>query len=222
MNLNNRIITMEHLNHLPLRKRIPKALSGDDDEAPEVTTDGRKLSWNSEYPLPGREFKGEITSAMLKLMKQRFKDYSSEYPIRLNRIIAYQKYHIRWRLQVGSIYSQASFNMTRRDDSYIIWRCKDTPNSPANYGRVVIFLHIYTWQPVVIIQPIRQVERSIVQAVKLIQDEGPMMSILLEEILGPAGTISRQVKNEVVTYLVSEIFECKFPELWATLSKAFR
>lgn len=146
----------------------------------------------------------EISPAILKLLRARFIADRLEFPVRLDQIAAYQKYHISWRVSIGSQHSQSEYVINRRDDSYITWRLASQPNSALQHARVIIFCHVYDWEAIAIIQPIRQVAHSAFKTTQIIQNLGSMRSIKVSEIIGAAGRISKQVGNQYVTYLVSE------------------
>jgi hypothetical protein len=202
MNLALRVITLEHTNHLFLRRSL---LPNDDNDG-----ESNDLCWNSTYPRPGVAFLGEISPTILKLLRARFWHDRLEFPVKLDRIAAYQKYHLKWRLSIGSQYSQSEYAINRRDDSYITWRLATQPDSALQYARVVLFVHLYDWEAIAIIQPIRQVAHSAFKTTRIVEDLGRMQSIKVSEIVGAAGRISKHIGNHRVTYLVSEYKECEF------------
>ena len=210
-NLANSVISLEHQNWLYLRYRLKSQLELGVDDNEEQFSAGKRLQWNSHFPLPGADYNGEISTAILKLLKHKFRfEDLNTYPVVLNRLSAYKKYHIRWRFTAGSAQSYTQSASNRRDDSWVTWReARKLRESPIQYGQIVVYLHFYTWR-VAIIKPIKRTIISRFGAVEVESDQpGPMFCIDIGEILGPAGFISKQINKATVTYIVSEAEECE-------------
>ena len=134
MNLANRVVTLEHLNHLIPENRLtlPTSLP----------------AYNAKYPLPPMDPRmqlpsGTLTPIMLKVLI--FRDYKDRFPITYHNVVMFKKYHTAWKCFVGSEYSQRNLTGPRRDDSFIWWMKPASRSRPAlrRFGQVVLFCHVY-------------------------------------------------------------------------------
>jgi hypothetical protein len=190
MNIAHRMITVEHLNHLP-RPGLLKDPSRLD------------LSEGAAYPFLSSHLKKEawLTSWMIALLKIRFQQFERQWPIRADEVEVYAKCHPRWRLSYGSVASQGRWVHNRRDDSYILWDYKGT----MRYGRVELFCQAYDWDYIAFVRPYDRVLHDEYGRLKAIGPLGALEIILVKEILGIVGRITKAAttNSPAVTFLVT-------------------
>jgi hypothetical protein len=128
-NLANKVITAEHLNHLPPTDLLytPSSLPKHDEPYPFAASE--RIEYRKKPP-----------SDVLKALRHRFRAARLTYPVKEgDDLVLWTKYHLRWKCSIGSVYSQNKRATFRRDDSYIWWK---EPHG-RRYGQVVIFANIY-------------------------------------------------------------------------------
>jgi len=189
MNIAHRMITIEHLNHLP----TPGLLN-----EPNQTD----LSEGANYPFPSYPASNKLlTLHILRLLHIRFRADAEKHPIQPvgEHLQVYAKYHPRWRLSYGSAVSQRGLVLHRRDDSYISWTYRNT----TRYGRVELFCQAYDWDYVAVVRPYEKAIRDEYGRLQAVGGLGAMEIILTTEISGLIGRIKKTVGNSTVTFLVS-------------------
>lgn len=194
MDLANRSIIMEHLNHI----------AGDHKPLHEPAT--KPPPFNATYPRPPKDKRSQYTNLMPKewrtLLRRRFADSQRMYPIetRNKSVRFFGKYHIRFRCLVGSQVGQATAAFNSRDDSFIWW----WRSGRRRYGRVVVFAHCWDWEPVAIVRPYRAVVEESYGRTCVDGGFAAMETILLPEIGGLVGRLFVTEGSAKKTYLVGE------------------
>jgi hypothetical protein len=189
MNIANRMITIEHLNHLPRPGFLKEPQQ-------------RDLSEGADYPFascPGN--RSLLTPYMLQLLQIRFRAYTDQWPILPTgkHLQVWAKHHPRWRLSYGSALSQRGLVLNRRDDSYIYWQYKNI----TRYGRVELFCQAYNWEEVAFVRAYEGAIRDQYGRLKAIGALGGLETILVTEISGLIGRITKPMGNLPVTFLVT-------------------
>lgn len=176
MSLANKVITLEHLNHLPpITPLVPLEVSRPGPEA--------------EFPQPGAFYKKQkLTDPFLRLLQARFYADIREWPVTSAVVKQHKKYHIRWRLSVGSVVSQDNLSIYRRDDSYIWWKTNER-NSKKRYGRVEVFCDVYNWEGVAVVRAFKTVKDPKWGTLEMQGKLGSPETILVTQIGGLIGRI---------------------------------
>lgn len=181
--LANKVIIMEHLNHLPPQEPLYQV--------------SHLPRYNETYPLPPTDerlkYKYSIPTDWLRLLRSRFQAHAAHYPINANNIILWQKYHVRYKCFVGSESSQRCTVMNCGDDSYIWWQA----GGVRQYGRVIIFAIVYDWEPIAVVRRYRQVEEDReIGITVVVQSEGRMETITVQQIGGLIGRIEKHQEGK--------------------------
>ena len=192
MDLANKVITLEHLNHLPQR-------------AP-LYTSSSETGPKEDYPLPPNddrmEYKGKIVPEWLKVLQHFFRVQQEEFPVKGN-IVLWRKYHIRYKCLVGSLQSLNKQAINLRDDSYVWWEIERS--GVRRYGQVVIFAIVHDWEPVAVVKPYRKVQEDKEFGIVVVQGTlGGMEVIRVGQIGGLVGRITKNIAGEKSVYLVGE------------------
>jgi hypothetical protein len=109
MDLANRVLTMENLNHLPTRPPLHETTVFPDRKQryPQPPVDARLM------------VKLKIQPDWLNFLKSLYKTDKQRFPITPDNIILWKKYHVRYGCFVGSKSSQNTNTLSNRDDSFI-------------------------------------------------------------------------------------------------------
>ncbi|CCD56290.1 hypothetical protein BofuT4_P149000.1 [Botrytis cinerea T4] len=143
--LSNRLIQMEHMNHLP--GLITLCGQG-----------GSELEQEFEFPITTRASLGtNLNRLQLNLIKRHFKGEDLErWPINEASTKLFKKAIIDVGRAIGTTIGQ-EVSMKNRDDSYVRW-CLEG-ETRERYGRVQIITQNYDWEEIAIVQEFRSIRR---------------------------------------------------------------
>ena len=194
MDLANRSIMMEHLNHLAVDfEELHTPLSGPPsrtDTYPRAPGD-RSL----EYGRSGNE----LINDWRRLLVGMFPGSQQEFPINYQngRTRLWKKYYLRHRYQIGSEESQATAPFNSRNDSYVWWY----EGTRRRYGLVEIFAECWDWEAMAIVKPFRNTSEDLETGTVVVLDAlGARKCVRVCEIGGLVGRIEIEGK----TYLVGD------------------
>ncbi|TGO31563.1 hypothetical protein BHYA_0524g00010 [Botrytis hyacinthi] len=143
--LSNRLIQMEHMNHLPESKsRYGQRKS--------------ELEQELEFPITTRaSLDTKLSRVQLNLIKERFRGEDLEqWPINEDSTRLFKKARIDTEITIGTTIGQ-DISTKNRDDSYVRW-CLEG-ETRERYGRVQIITQNYDWEEIAIVQEFRSVRR---------------------------------------------------------------
>lgn len=186
--LANKVTTFEHLNHLPTRDRhLPPIPT-----FPFAPTDSLCRS-RYKKPIP-RQWEDKLSGT--------FGDFRGQYPDIApigEEVKLWKKYHVMPRCLIGSIESLVKTS-NRRDDSFCWWTDAD---NHRQYGQVTIFAEVYNWEAVALVRSYKKVlEDEILGTTVVEEDLGGLKLILVSEIEGLIGRITKVVEGKKRIYLV--------------------
>ena len=202
VNLANRAITLEHLNHLP-HDEPPSSTPGPYDEypsAPDANTFKTAI------------YKDAVPAHWEELLVGAFGDFRGRYPdIALDgeEVRLWKKYYVKHRCTVGSQHSKNDQITNQRDDTYIWW----LEDEQRQYGQVVIFAEVYNWEPVALIRRFKQVRENTDLETTIVGDRmGAIEAIAVRDIGGLIGRIEKRINvkggkrkrddNTKMTYII--------------------
>ena len=131
--ITNRIESLEHQKYGLLRLQKMQEISGVEYDT------GLGLTWNSAYPSPGALFSctRATTPQIMLILRTKL---GPEYPIEKQYIEAFSKFHLSYRVQVGSVVG-LRLSGDIRDDSYVKWIFTyKNGREQIRYGKVEVYL----------------------------------------------------------------------------------
>src|ERR1700712_3165167 len=114
---------LESFNHIPQQKPLHIAKS--------------YSLYNADFPLHPTDKKMEFrnpSTAFINTLALAWPD-NGDFLIVADRIRLYKKFHVAWKVSIGTAHSQNTRSSTRRDDSYLWWwhqraDCQGRPEGP--------------------------------------------------------------------------------------------
>jgi hypothetical protein len=190
-NIAHRMLIIEHLNHLPRPEFLRQPMQLD-------------LSSSADYPFTSRQLRsyGGLTPHVMKLLRNHFKQCQSANEVSKMEVTIWAKYHLRWRLAIGSVASQGRWGLLRRDDSYICWNYRNR----LYFGQVQFYCKVDDWEHVAVVRPFEGVVRDEFGRVKVTGILGAMETTPCTEIQGIIGRIRKPATGTLPgrTFLVTE------------------
>jgi len=186
--LRNRIITEEYLNSLYILGKLDK---------PDLT---KGPDYSDLFPQPSihMPFTKEVKPRWIQLLEKELKVQG----LTEENYNFWKKFHLRYKLSVGSYYSQGSGLKANRDDSFVVFQTI----KGRRYGQVEIWAEVHTdigIQSMAIIRPYKDVvEDKYFHSSKVVQPFGGLIAISAAQVINLVGRISRTVDGSRETFLV--------------------
>jgi hypothetical protein len=189
---------------------------------PHLSPSTHTLGFDGTFPQPGvRIFRDQKAPQAIHDALRKFFDSQLGNELYnfdgVNQVIMWKKYHLKFKLSIGTEYSNSTLVQDNRDDSYISWEFTSHRGVKKEaFGRAVLFCRVLDWPEVLcVVREYGKVEwhsRSETDIVRQrLQDT--LQVIQMDDIEGLLSRIDRWDSNKRVTHLQQKVRGLQLKEL---------
>ena len=194
---------LESFNHIPQQK-------------PPYIAKSYPL-YNADFPLRSTDKKMEFCNSSIAIINTLTLGWpdTGDFPIVADRIRLYKKFHVAWKVSVGTVHSQNTRSSTRRDDSYLWWwhQRVDRQGRPVGpkyrrFGQAIVFAMAYTWEHLVVVRAWAEGDVIVDQELSTVSVKGElggMETVKINAIGGMVGRIIYDGNGGKMTMLVEDL-----------------